>query len=310
MARVGSRCGTVATIQRTILLPHQRGWFHHEDSRERSVEKIRAQTNIMGQVVRRGEIAKGKGKISETPMARPGLNGNESYAEMTRQVRLRYHQMQGNGGKRSKKGEEKIRRELAEEFQVPASAIDECLSHSEFLNDKTLNSLAQSREGPGFFDDAQKVKRILIKNYKSNNLTDSELTNRISKSFLEMFKEFQKERKIDRDHWISDGDPAKGKGNGSKKKNGGSGIERKFKYWSGNKNSGQIRPFSLAEIDHELREASESIRNVACSKSKGEQRSKKLKQEILRLSEILEGIKNLIQPNSPAKKKTSYGKAR
>lgn len=120
-----------------------------------------------------------------------------SYAEDLKVVQSFYNQV-----KHSMVNEEdRLRNFLSGHFQRPVEIINEYLCFGEYLNELSLKTLANSQIGKNFFERAQKVKRILVKNYRDEGCSDHEVTKKISQAVLEMFCEYNKSGKINTKNW-------------------------------------------------------------------------------------------------------------
>ena len=120
-------------------------------------------------------------KVQQLPHGR-----GPSYAEDIKLVQSHYIRIKAS----KQYDEEQIRFILAEKFKKPVEIIDEYLCFGEYNNDFVLNTLAETRIGKRFFELAQRVKRNLIKIYRHDELTDKEITSKISRTFLQMLSEY------------------------------------------------------------------------------------------------------------------------
>lgn len=171
-----------------------------------------------------------------------------SYAEDLKVVQSFYNQV-----KHSMVNEEdRLRNFLSGHFQRPVEIINEYLCFGEYLNELSLKTLANSQIGKNFFERAQKVKRILIKNYRHEGCSDHKITKKISQAVLEMFCEYNKSGKINTKNWQRfywDANEFNKKRRTCKMKDLKIVKIKKFKYWSvaeepyelQNKTSGAIR---------------------------------------------------------------------
>jgi hypothetical protein len=100
------------------------------------------------------------------------------------------------------KAEDSIRAKLSGLSGQPAQRIDELLAHGEYLTEECIVKLGKRGACKAFFDSAQPVKAILIKNMLIKGLDQKEIEEKISKAVLEMRKEYQGTAKIDRRHWL------------------------------------------------------------------------------------------------------------
>jgi hypothetical protein len=92
--------------------------------------------------------------------------------------------------------EENIRELLAERLGKSKTTINKYLSHGEYLIDYSLNTLIESNEGKAFFEEAQKNKRILIKDLISEGKPEEIIAETVSQNMLPWLEEFHETGKI------------------------------------------------------------------------------------------------------------------
>ena len=124
------------------------------------------------------------------------VNG-PSYAEDVEIVQSLYHQIKPS----MEYEENRMRTMLSARFQRPVEVINEYLCFGEFLNEFILKTLAKSQIDKNFFERGQRVKRILVKNYRHENNSDCEITGKISKAVLEMLYEYIESGKFNTKDW-------------------------------------------------------------------------------------------------------------
>ena len=120
-----------------------------------------------------------------------------SYAEDIELVQSYYNQIKPS----MEYEEERVRTLLSGLFQKPVEVINEYLCFGEYSNEHILKTLAKSQIDKNFFERAQRVKRILVKNYRHENNSDREITEKISSAVLEMFYEYIESGKFNTKDW-------------------------------------------------------------------------------------------------------------
>ena len=85
---------------------------------------------------------------------------------------------------------------MAERLGKSKTTINKYLSHGEFLIDYSLNTLIESNEGKAFFEEAQKNKRILIKDLLSEGKSEEVIAETVSQNVLSWLEEFHETGKI------------------------------------------------------------------------------------------------------------------
>lgn len=157
-----------------------------------------------------------------------------SFAEDIKPVQSHYNRIKAS----KQYDEEQIRFILAGKFYKPVEIIDEYLCFGEYLNDSALNALAKSKMGKRFFELMQRIKRILIKIHRHEEMVEDEITSKISKAALQMLSEYNEKRTINTKDWQrfigSDADN-KDKSARSSLSRRKSAKQRIFKYWYGAK---------------------------------------------------------------------------
>lgn len=164
----------------------------------------------------------------------PPIGRWPSYAEDVNDVRSAYNRIKAF----QQYDEELIRFRLAGKFLKPVEIIDEYCCYGEFLDELTLAVLAKSQVGKRFFELAQKVKRNLIKTYRHDEITDEEITIKISKATLQMLSEYNESGKINTKNWerfIEQDADSENKLKISSPSRHRKATVRVFKYWYGTK---------------------------------------------------------------------------
>jgi hypothetical protein len=136
--------------------------------------------------------------------------GTCSYSELVRNARILFYMLMdsadnpvvfSHGGARrgvnyTNNKEENIRELLAERLGKSKTTINKYLSHGEYLIDYSLNTLIESNEGKAFFEEAQKNKRILIKDLLSEGESEEIIAETVSQNVLSWLEEFHETGKI------------------------------------------------------------------------------------------------------------------
>jgi hypothetical protein len=136
--------------------------------------------------------------------------GTCSYAELVRNARILFYMLMAaaenpvvfsHGGARrgvnyTDNREENIRELLAERLGKSKTTINKYLGHGEYLIDYSLNTLIESNEGKAFFEEAQKNKRILIKDLISEGKSEEIIAETVSQNMLPWLEEFHETGKI------------------------------------------------------------------------------------------------------------------
>ena len=136
--------------------------------------------------------------------------GTCSYSELVRNARILFYMLMASaenpvvfshGGARrgvnyTDNREENIRELLAERLGKSKTTINKYLSHGEYLIDYSLNTLIESNEGKAFFEEAQKNKRILIKDILSEGKSEEIIAETVSQNMLSWLEEFHETGKI------------------------------------------------------------------------------------------------------------------
>ena len=132
---------------------------------------------------------------------------NITYTQKMRITRLLYHCIiaQNNWRAFLPKGftnnhEVNTRFTLAELLDESIENINSYLCHSEYLTDYALISVAASGKGGGFFKEAQKVKRNIIKELRHEGKSDQYIRDCVSGEVLKMAAEFDITGKIRKWH--------------------------------------------------------------------------------------------------------------
>jgi hypothetical protein len=144
------------------------------------------------------------------------IGGICSYAELVRNANILFNILLAcsenpvvfsHGGARrgpayADNREDNIRSLLAERIGKSITTINKYLNHGEYLNEETMGEILTSGEGKKLFEAAQRNKRILIKNMKSDEKSEDEIAAEISKQMISWLKEYQSTGEIKTDFGV------------------------------------------------------------------------------------------------------------
>ena len=128
----------------------------------------------------------------------------QSYPEIVPAVKRAYFELRDvimSSGKKSM--EHRIRKELSSLTARSLGRINKILADGEHLTDECLAKLCEVAADEDFFDEAQKVKRELVKNMLSKGLSPEEIEQEISSALPEMYGEYEQAGRIDRKRWMA-----------------------------------------------------------------------------------------------------------
>jgi hypothetical protein len=108
------------------------------------------------------------------------------------------------GGSFTNNREDDVREILAERLGKDRSTINKYLNHGEYLSEETMDEILTSGEGKKFFEEAQRNKRILIRNMRSDEKLEEEIMAQISKQMLSWLKEYQSTGEIRTDFGVEE----------------------------------------------------------------------------------------------------------
>jgi hypothetical protein len=108
------------------------------------------------------------------------------------------------GGSFTNNREDDVREILAERLGKNRSTINKYLNHSEYLHEETMGEILASGEGKKFFEEAQRNKRILIKNMKSDEKSEEKIAAETSKQMLSWLEEYQSTGEIKTDFGVEE----------------------------------------------------------------------------------------------------------
>lgn len=222
----------------------------------------------------------------------PKCKDGPSYAEGLESVRQSYD----DNKKALAYEESSIRNHLSAALRTPVEIIDEYLCFGEYISEKVLKTLAESKMNKNFFERAQKVKRILVKNYRHDELSDRKIITKASEAILEMYHEYLETGKINTKDWQRFLKGENGINNVKKRKQNKSTVRKskQFKYWSSAPKPSEVQAISLNELNKILDEVYHEIKNVnIIDNSKLQLQAGKVKNECLNLARIHHLIKEL-----------------
>jgi hypothetical protein len=184
--------------------------------------------------------------------------------------------------------EEDIRDAIAKHLRKLSITIDGFLSHSEYISEDTLNTLAELKMEKDFFDEAQKPKRALMKYFRHEGLSDGKITAKISSAILDMQKEFCQTERIDKKKYV-DSRNREPDNVDEQKKN--SSKFKPLRYWNGTKNPPQDKQIILDEIIAQLLEIAKRFTSYAKGKNTEQGKvDQEVKTELIRLAKFYHQI--------------------
>jgi len=232
-------------------------------------------------------------KVQQLPHGR-----GPSYAEDIKLVQSHYNRIKAS----KQYDEEQIRFILAGKFYKPVEIIDEYLCFGEYLNDSALDALAESKMGKRFFELMQRIKRILAKIHRHEEIVDDEITSKISKAVLQMLSEYNEKRKINTKDWqrfIGSYAEIQNKLNHSTLNKNKTKKPQVFNYWYGNKASQKYPAITINEVNKILKKVSRELESNKVSEDINLRRkADNIKKEILRLAEAHHQILELDRQKS------------
>ena len=108
------------------------------------------------------------------------------------------------GGSFTNNREDDVREILAERLGKNRSTINKYLNHGEYLSEETMGEILASGAGKKFFEEAQRNKRILIKNMKSDERSEEEIAAETSEQMSFWLEEYQSTGEIKTDFGIEE----------------------------------------------------------------------------------------------------------
>jgi len=181
--------------------------------------------------------------------------------------------------------EENIRMVLADRLGRAVKTISKYLNHAEYLDEKTFNHLIELEADKKFFEKAQKIKIIIIKNLKHQGESEESITNTVSDAMRKMFEEYLKTGSIKIEE--EDNDTQEELVKDRPKQD----LPKVFKHWAGNGDSHEDTK-TKEVIDNKLIEiGSKLIEYAKDSKISLAQYVESIKREI---SELLITYQNLL----------------
>jgi len=204
---------------------------------------------------------KRKREIKATRPQQPKDENGPSYAEGLESVQSRYDDI-----RRSKATEESsIRNSLSSAFQIPVEIVDEYLCFGEYISMPVLKILAEEKIDKHFFDQAQKIKRQLVKFYRHDELSDQKIMAKVSQAILEMYREYIGKGKFNTKDWQrfyrSEND-LKNQQSQRKQDKCTAKKSKQFKYWAGTPKPAEVRPIEVNDIEKMLADVYQGIESI------------------------------------------------
>jgi hypothetical protein len=226
-----------------------------------------------------------KRKMEATNPEQPKYEDGLSYAEGLKSVQSRYDDIR----RLIANEESTIRNRLSAQFRIPVEIVDEYLCFSEYISKQVLKILAESKIDKHFFDQAQRVKRQLIKLYQHDELSDQKIMAKVSQAILEMYGEYIEKGKFDTKDWrrfLKGENGINSAKNLKPNKDTGRKI-KKFNYRPGAQKLLEARPINVNDIDKMLADIYRGIENINIfDDTKLRIRADKVKKQCLGLAKI------------------------
>jgi hypothetical protein len=100
--------------------------------------------------------------------------------------------------------EDDLRQVLSKRLGKSRGKINDYLHFSRYLTDEAIDTLVTQNTGRAFFEKARINKRILIKNMKSDEVEEREITSTVSNKMLEWLDEYSRTGKVISDYAEND----------------------------------------------------------------------------------------------------------
>ncbi len=210
------------------------------------------------------------------------------------------------GGSFTNNREDDVREILAERLGKNRSTINKYLNHSEYLSEEKWDEILASGEGKKFFEEAQRNKRILIKNMKSDGRSDLEIMAQISEQMISWLKEYQSTGEIITDFGVEEeAESPDDENSAAKRKRSITEKQAEFNPWQGNSEFGDdLEPITLESVKDEFKAIGEVITRDAEDQELNLNKLKSSAESaIQKLAVVLQKIKALqVLENSDADK--------
>jgi hypothetical protein len=194
---------------------------------------------------------------------------------------------------------------LAERLGKSVTTINKYLNHGEYLSEGTMSEILTSGKEKKFFEEAQRNKRILIRNMKSDEKSDQEITIEISKQMLSWLEEYQSTGEVKTDFGVEEESDSPDVENVSEHdRDDGAKTQIEFNPWQGNSEEENVDGPTFEGVRDEYK----AICETAIKDTEDQELSLiKLKSSaeisIQKLAKVLQNIKALqVQEDSNAKK--------
>lgn len=207
--------------------------------------------------------------------------GKEAYAETLHNIRLLTeilstsqqdpvifsHGGPGRAGSFTVNTEDNVRTLLSQRLGKSVATVNECLVHAEYANEEALQKLIELEAEEGFFKEAQKRKRFLIKNLRHERWKDEEIAARISREMIWMFEEYQtKGRILTLPPTEREGeDQGRSRKRDRERKKGARDVKepKRFAHWTGNKEDHGVRRVTMESIKGEAANVAKKLVELA-----------------------------------------------
>jgi hypothetical protein len=238
--------------------------------------------------------------------------GKEAYAETVRNMRLLSailsvshedpalfsHGGPERGRSFTSNTEDNVRTLLSQRLGKSVATVNEALVHGEYLNEEALQELIELEADEGYFKEAQKRKRFLVKNLRHEGWRDEEIAARISREMIRMFEEYRERGRI----LTLPPTEREGEGQGRsrerarERQKGAREVKKskRFAHWTGNKEHHGARRVTMESIKGEAANVAKKLVELAGDRGIGLDREiETVRSVFVRVAQIFEDLKFL-----------------
>jgi hypothetical protein len=162
-----------------------------------------------------------------------------------------------------KNSDETIIKELSMETGLSPERIRKSLVQCEYLTEVCLLELTQRRVGEDFYEAAQPVKRLLVKNLIDRGLDHEQIEEAISSALPAMWQEYRQTGRIDKRRWMKVRSPTSEQEQGWVSGEEAIGKSQLLKYRPPNGRGPVPRPLKTKQISSRLQNLSKDISEIA-----------------------------------------------
>jgi hypothetical protein len=201
--------------------------------------------------------------------------------------------------------EDNVRSLLAERLGKSVTTINKYLSHGEYLSESTKSEILTSGARKKFFEEAQRNKRISIRNMKSDEKSDQEIAIEISKQMLCWLKEYQSTGEIRTDFGVEEEPDSPDVENVSEHdKDDGKKTQIEFNPWQGNSEEENVGGPTFEGVKDEYKAICETgVKDTEDQELSLNKLKSSAETSIQKLAKVLQNIKALqVQEDNNAAK--------